>query len=85
MALTRPDLAIKYLKDTLLKHVSEPQLLTNLVEKTIKSEVSISDILAMTKQAGLRLKRNAYLNMLVRAKDPKTTNDVYEQWVSQDG
>jgi len=85
MALTRTDLAIKYLKDTLLKHVAEPQLLTNLVEKTIRSEVSISDILTLTRQAGLRLNRKAYLNMLLRAKDPKTTNYVYEQWVSQDG
>ena len=60
MALTRPDLAIKYLKDTFLKHVSEPELLSNLVEKTIKTEVSISDILSLTRQAGLRLKRKAY-------------------------
>jgi len=41
MALTRTDLAIKYLKDTLLKHVSEPQLLTSVIEKTIKTDVSI--------------------------------------------
>jgi hypothetical protein len=84
MAISRTDLALKYTKDTLLKHVSEPQVLTLLIQKVIKSAISISDILGLTRQAGVRLASKAYLNLLARAKDQQTACSIYEQWASQE-
>ena len=41
MALTRPDLAVKYVKDTLIKHISEPEMLANLMKKITKTTIGV--------------------------------------------
>lgn len=41
IALKRSDLALKYVKDTLLKQISEPHVLAKLLQKVIKSSISV--------------------------------------------
>ena len=60
IALKRSDLALKYVKDTLLKQISEPHVLAKLLQKVIKSSISVSDILGLTRLAAVKLSFKAF-------------------------